>query len=85
MFGLNVHLYHGSGTYMVELEKYPEVKKSMQSILISSHQALSKMKLVNQFEFYNSKNVRAYLKTRKGIYFKEVRGNGKVDVFLSSL
>lgn len=85
VFGLNTHLYHGSGTYIVGLEKYPGVKKAMQSLLISSHQALSKMKLINDYEFFNSKSVRTYLKTGKGIYFKELKDNDKVDKFLLSL
>ncbi|EEA7535126.1 hypothetical protein G5C25_000599, partial [Listeria monocytogenes] len=34
VFGLNVHLYHGSGSAITNLEQYPEVMKAMQSFLI---------------------------------------------------
>lgn len=40
VFGLNTHIYHGSGNVMVDLEKNAEVMKAMQSVLISSHQVL---------------------------------------------
>lgn len=61
VFGLNTNLYHGSGNYIIGLEKYPEVMRAMQSLLISSHQVLEKMVLTNKIEFYNSEYVRAIL------------------------
>lgn len=85
VFGLNTHIYHGSGNVMVELEKNPEVMKAMQSLLISSHQVLNSMKITTDTEYYNSEYVRAYLKTRKGIYFKELRGESKEEKFLLML
>jgi len=59
--------------------------KAMQSLLISSHQVLNVMKITEDIDFYNSNKVRAYLKTRKGIYFKELTGNCKEDEFLLGL
>ena len=85
VFGLNTHVYHGSGSVMVELEKNPEVMKAMQSLLISSHQVLNSMKITTDIEYYDSKYVRAYLKTRKGIYFKELKGDSKEEKFLLML
>lgn len=85
VFGLNAHIYHGSGSVMVDLEKNAKVMKAMQSLLISSHQVLSKMKLVDNTDYYESKNVRAYLKTGRGIYFKELIGDCKEDKFLLML
>ena len=35
------------------------------------------MTLTHKTDFYESKNVRAYLKTRKGVYFKELTGETK--------
>ncbi len=85
LFGLNTHIYYGSGQYVVGLEKYPEIKKAMQSSLISSHQVLSEMKLVDNYDFFHSENIRVYLKTRKGVYFKELNGEDKSDKFLTFL
>ncbi len=85
VFGLNTHVYHGSGNVMVELEKNPEVMQAMQSLLISSHQVLNNMKITTDIEYYDSEYVRAYLKTRKGIYFKELRGESKDEKFLLML
>ena len=86
VFGLNTHIYHGSGSSIVNLEENHSVMKAMQSVLISSHQALPAMQLVDDFEFYNSENVRVYLKTKKGVFFKELNENeNKIDQFLSAL
>ena len=43
------------------------------------------MDLTNVIEFYSSKKVRVYLKTKQGIYFKELDSQNKVDVFLSNM
>ena len=64
-FGLNVHLYHGSGSAITNLEQYPEVMKAMQSLLISSSQALPYMELTKDMNFYNSQCVRGCLKTEQ--------------------
>ena len=86
IFGLNTHIYHGSGKTIVGLEKHTNVMKAMQSVLISSHQALSAMQLVDDFEFNNSENVRVYLKTQKGIFFRELyEKEDKINQFLQML
>lgn len=85
VFGLNVHLYFGTGDAFTGLEKSENVMKAMQSLLISSYQVLGKMKLTDEMEFYKSKNIRAYLKTQKGIFFKEIIGDCKEDKFLLML
>lgn len=85
VFGLNTHVYHGSGNVMVELEKNPEVMQAMQSLLISCHQVLNNMKITTDTEYYDSEYVRAYLKTRKGTYVKELRGESKDEKFLLML
>jgi len=85
VFGLNTHLYHGSGNVIVELEKESQVMKAMQSLLISSYQVLKNMKLTVDTDYYESNNVRAYLKTAQGIFFKELLGNCKEDKFLLML
>lgn len=85
VFGLNTHIYHGSGAVIVGLEDYPNVKKAMQSVLISSHQVLENTIITENIEFYNNKHVRVYLKTAKGIHFKELNENTKVDKFLLML
>lgn len=85
VFGLNTHIYHGSGRVMVNLERNEKVMKAMQSLLISSHQVLKSMELVDNTDYYESTNVRAYLKTGKGIYFKELEKGIKEDEFLMTL
>ena len=86
VFGLNTHIYHGSGNVMVYLEKKPNVMQAMQSVLISASQALPEMQLIDDFDFYNSDKVRVYLKTQKGIFFKELSDEkNKVDIFLQML
>ena len=86
VFGLNTHIYHGSGNVMVDLEKKPNVMQAMQSVLISVSQALPEMQLISDFAFYNSDKVWVYLKTQKGIFFKELSDEeNKVDRFLQML
>lgn len=85
VYGLNTHIYHGSGRVIVGLEKNKNIMKAMQSLLISSHQVLNVMEIAENIDFYNSNKVRAYLKTRKGIYFRELAGNCKEDEFLLGL
>ena len=55
----------------------------MQSALISSHQVLANTTITENIEFYNY--VRVYLKTAKGIHFKELNENNKVNKFLRTL
>jgi len=85
VFGLNVHIYHGSGSAITNLEQYPEVMKAMQSLLISSSQALPYMELTKDMDFYNSQYVRVYLKTEQGVYFRELCKNDKIDTFLQGM
>lgn len=85
LFGLNTHIYFGNGDAITGLEKNKNVMEAMQSLFISSSQVLKKMQLVKKYEFYNSKNVRVYLKTREGIYFKELDSECKEDRFLTML
>lgn len=85
VFGLNVHLYHGSGEAVTGLEKSISIKKAMTSLMISAPQVLPVMELTENTEFYNSDHIRVYLKTRKGIYFRELTGNIKEDRFMEML
>ena len=54
-------------------------------MMISIPQILNKMQLISDTEFYNSENIRLYLKTRKGIYFRELAGEVKEDRFAEML
>ncbi len=85
VFGLNAHLYHGSGEAVTGLEKNINIKKAMTSLMISASQVLPVMELTETTEFYNSDHIRVYLKTRKGIYFRELIGNIKEDRFMEML
>lgn len=85
VFGLNTHVYLRTGDVLIGLEKKGNVMKAMQSLLISAHQVLGKMQLTQNVEFYESRNIRAYLKTGKGIYFRELTGDCKEDKFLMML
>lgn len=85
VFGLNTHVYFKTGDVLTGLEKKGNVMKAMQSLLISSHQVLSKMQLTQSVEFYESRHIRAYLKTGKGTYFRELAGDCKEDKFLIML
>ncbi|MBP5494314.1 MAG: hypothetical protein J6X97_04395 [Lachnospiraceae bacterium] len=84
-FGLNTHLYFGDGSVLVDLEKNTEVMQAMQSLFISAPQVLDKMKLTDDVSFYESKNVRAYLKTRKGVYYSELTDKTSEERFLAML
>ena len=85
VFGVNTHLYFGDGAILTGLEKDPNVMHAMQSLLISSHQVLDVMTKTKTSEYYPSKNIRAYLKTREGIFFKELSGDTKEEQFLKAL
>lgn len=84
LFGLNTHIYHGSGSVITGLEENPKIKKAMQSLFVSIPQVLPFMKIKNNTDFYNSENVRAYLKTKQGIYFKELE-DSREDKFIRML
>ena len=85
VFGLNTHIYFGNGDVIVGLEKNKYIMKAMQSLFISSPQVLKTMQLVNDFSYYESSNVRAYLKTRKGMYFQELTNKSREEKFLNML
>ena len=85
LFGLNTHIYFGNGDAITGLEQNKDVMKAMQSLFISAPQVLHKMQRVENVEYYNSKYIRAYLKTRNGIFFKEIRNDCKEDKFLVML
>lgn len=85
VFGLNTHIYHESGKTLTGLEENSDVKKAMQSLLISSSQVLPYMQLSNDIEFYNSNYIRVYLKTGKGTYFKELKEDTKENDFLKMM
>lgn len=85
VFGLNAHLYHGSGEAITGLEENTGIKKAMTSLMISASQVLPVMELTENTEFYNSDHIRVYLKTAKGIYFRELTGNIKEDRFMEML
>lgn len=85
IFGLNTHIYFENGNHIVGLEKNNEVLQAMQSLLISSSQVLEKMKLVDNYNYYSSDKVRVYLKTKKGVFYKEIENNCKEDKFIMML
>ena len=85
VFGLNAHIYLSSGYAFTNLEKNVNVMRAMQTLLVNAHQVLGKMQLVHSANYYYSKNIRAYLKTGQGIFFKELLGDCKEDRFLLML
>lgn len=85
LFGLCTQIYHGSGEVITDLERNANVMKAMQSLFISCPQVLNVMKLASDIEYYESSNIRAYLKTSSGIYFKELRMENREDRFLNML
>ena len=85
VFGLNIHIYCANGDAVTGLEQNAKAKQAMQSLFISCPRALDEMTLTPKTDFYESKNVRAYLKTRKGVYFKELTGETKKERFLEML
>ena len=85
VFGLNTHVYFGNGDVIVGLEKNKDIMKAMQSLFISSSQVLKSMRLVDDYSYYESLNVRVYLKTRKGVYFQELTKESREERFLGML
>ena len=85
VFGLNANIYSGNGDVLTGLEKNENVMQAMQSLFISSPQVLTAMELVESFNYYDSKNIRAYLKTRRGVYFKELSEESNENNFLKML
>ncbi|CBK73062.1 hypothetical protein CIY_00700 [Butyrivibrio fibrisolvens 16/4] len=85
IFGLNTHIYFGNGDSIINLEKNSDIMKAMQSLFISVPQVLRITKLVDDCSFYESKNIRAYLKTKEGIRFCELEGKTREERFLLML
>ena len=85
IFGLNTHMYFVNGEAMVDLEKNPAVMKAMQSLFISAPQVLNQMELTTDYSYKSSSSVRAFLKTRKGVYYKELLNETKAEKFLTML
>lgn len=85
VFGLNVQIYFGNGNAIVGLEKNKDIMKAMQSLLVSSSQVLKSMQLVDDYSYYKSSKVRAYLKTEKGIYYQELKNETREERFLNML
>ncbi len=85
VFGLNVYIYLGNGDAIVGLEKNRDIMKAMQSLFISSLQVLKSMQLVDDYSYYESSNVRAYLKTKRGVYFHELTNESREESFLNML
>lgn len=85
LFGLATQIYHGSGEVITNLEKHADVMRAMQSLFISCPQVLGAMQLTENINYYESNNVRVYLKTSSGIHFKELGSKDKEDRFLNML
>ena len=85
VFGLNIHIYLGNGDAIVGLKKNRDIMNAMQSLFISSSQVLKSMQLVDDYSYYESSNVRAYLKTRRGVYFQELTNKSREERFLNML
>ena len=84
IFGLNCHIYFSNGDVMTNLEEDSKVMSAMQSMLISSHQAIKSMELTEHTDFSYPKNRQVFLKTAKGIYYKEI-GDDKISLFLNMM
>lgn len=85
VFGLNTQVYFGDGGAITGLEKDPKVMQAMQSLFLSAPQVLRNMELTEDHNYYESDRIRAYLKTRRGVYFKELSSDQKEDSFLIML
>ena len=57
----------------------------MQSLLVSSSQVLKSMQLVDDYSYYKSSKVRAYLKTETGVYYQELKNETREERFLNML
>ena len=82
VFDCNVHMYFGNGSAWVDMENDGNVFQTMMSVCISAGQVLNKMKKTDHYDYYESSNVRAYLKTRKGVFYKELNPGVREDSFL---
>ncbi len=85
IFGLNTHIYFANGNVKVDLEKNKDIMEMMQSLLISSSQALPHMEKTEDFDVKNLKNKHIYLKTAEGLFYLELDGRGKAQNFLEGM
>ncbi len=85
IFGLNTHIYFANGNVKVDLEKNKDVMEMMQSILISSSQALPHMTKATDFEIKDLDNKHIYLKTSDGIFETVLRGENQAQKFLEGM
>lgn len=85
VFGLNIHIYCANGDAVTGLEQNAKAKQAMQSLFISCPQALDEMTLTHKTDFYESKNVRAYLKQEKAFTSKSLQEKLRKNCFWKCL
>lgn len=72
MRGFNIHLYYSDGSALLELERYRKIRRAGEKLLSNLGKVLPYMQLTGDTDFYESENVRVYVKTCQGVYFKEI-------------
>lgn len=85
IFGLNTHVYFANGNAKVDLEKNDDVMQLMQSVLISSHQALPHMKKVDDYEIQGLDSKHIYLKTSEGVFYTPLNSENQAQNFLEGM
>lgn len=85
LFGLNTHLYMGSGDFRVNLEQNLSIMNSMNSLLISSSQVLDDNNLISVEEANFNGKKQLILKSQKGLYRFYLDGSTKELIFLGKL
>lgn len=85
LFGLNTQIYYENGDVIIGLEENKNVMNAMQSFFVSCPQVLKTMQLTSDIDFFECNSIRVYLKTSKGIYFKELNMKNREDRFLNML
>ena len=69
--------------YRENVLKYTNIDMNLE--LENDEQVLKSMQLVDDYSYYESSNVRAYLKTRSGVYFQELTNKSREERFLNML
>ena len=69
--------------YRENVLKYTNIDMNLE--LENDEQVLKRMQLVDDYSYYESSNVRAYLKTRRGVYFQELTNKSREERFLNML
>lgn len=69
--------------YRENVLKYTNIDMNLE--LENDEQVLKSMQLVDDYSYYESSNVRAYLKTRRGVYFQELTNKSREERFLNML